>query len=204
MHELSQVLESMCRLLTGRERRRQRPALNVLPMRRKSESLQPETDSEITEPMGQLVKLLGSEVGCEADVEHHPRGQQDDVLSAQILTCFNSLGILPIIGVNDPVLRDKLARPEAYGYSAERIITVSGGNAGGLRRWRLQPLKGEAAVGQSIIVTEGGDILLETVGPWGCNRMHRAADGTVTQCTVPPRVEREAQHKWPVVAELAS
>jgi len=111
---------------------------------------------------------------------------RDDVLSTDILRYFDAVGIMPIVGVNDPAMREKLKHPSHFGWapSANHVETRGGGGnptLSGMRMWRLEPPRGsQSGVGQNVILTETGEIFVETAGPWGTTWMHRAENGTVT------------------------
>lgn len=109
-----------------------------------------------------------------------------ETLSREVLHHFGALGVLPVIGVNDPALLEKLQCPTDYGWGArtELTLTSAGSAWRGLRRWRLvPPVPYHWDGGQSVIMSESGDIFLETAGPWGVVYMHRGADGRVTTRT---------------------
>jgi hypothetical protein len=116
----------------------------------------------------------------------HVRQMREQVLPQDIMRYFDALGILPVVGVNDPTLREKLSRPGQYGWAPQAAQTctssgVTNPQLTGLRVWRLRPRHSDSgSVGQNIILTEAGDVFVETAGPWGSLWMHRSADGEVT------------------------
>jgi hypothetical protein len=142
-----------------------------------------------------VLTLLGPEMNYPRAAESKSSTRADvdaGLLSQEVLQFFDGLGILPIIGVNDPALREKLTSPAEYGWSAEvqRIAMFSGAanpNLPGLRRWRLTPPMPMGSVGQSLILTDNGDVFLETVGPWGTVWMHKSPDGTISERRLPAR-----------------
>lgn len=121
-----------------------------------------------------------------------------DVLPADVLRYFDAVGIMPIVGPNDPALRQKLANPTQYGWRSRvrRTLTTSGtSNAAlsSLQMWHLEaPHEAGARVGQNVILADDGDVFVETAGPWGTTWMHCSASGIVSS-----REHRVAQVRMP-------
>jgi hypothetical protein len=111
----------------------------------------------------------------------------EDVLPLDVLRYFDAVGIMPIVGVNDPAMRQKLANPTQYGWGprvrrTETSSGVSSATLSSLQMWHLEaPRECGARVGQNVILAANGDVFVETAGPWGTNWMHRSASsGVVT------------------------
>lgn len=109
----------------------------------------------------------------------------EEVLPPDVLRYFDALGIMPVTGVNDPAMQEKLEQPGRYGWN-ERVDQAStrSGAANptlcGMRMWRLTaPSDGEGLVGQTVIMSDAGDVYVETVGPWGSTWMHRSSTGVI-------------------------
>lgn len=116
----------------------------------------------------------------------------EETLSADILYKFDAMGILPVIGVNDPILMDKLHYPTDYGWGTLTLTSVDRNSRSigqiwrGFRRWCLiPPSPHQSEGGQSIILSDAGDVFLETVTPDFVVYMHRGLDGKVSTRYLP-------------------
>lgn len=104
------------------------------------------------------------------------------ILPNAVLQHFDAYGILAVTGVNDPALYEKIDDPHAFGWATRQeltLTTTTGSLWRGFRRYRLIPREVGAGY-QSVMVSDTGDVFLETVGEWGVIYMHRGNDGRVS------------------------
>lgn len=105
-------------------------------------------------------------------------------LSPDILHYFASLELTPIEGVDDPSLREKLANPATYGWQPRAHLvstfrSATNPHLSAVHHFRLTPRNG-MALGQMVILSEDGEVFLETAGPWGRTWMYRSSAGDIS------------------------